>query len=205
MKFGWHRLLAGPLIGLVLFNPEDGGDIFLENICWLSTDYTTLYNQNTEFFITTGTKALNPKHKILVGTLARWPLRLLADVSGSICSLLCLVNHSPHLQDISTWDFSVSIYILTCIKKTFSATLAEHCLLPYNWKFILQAASAMWFYILVQVDCKGFWRWCITLVIPGILDFVHRPYSKKVQKAQRFKNWISFSPQVRGGARHLLC
>jgi hypothetical protein len=33
---------AGFLIGL-FFDPGDGGDMFLRNIGWLSTDYTTLY------------------------------------------------------------------------------------------------------------------------------------------------------------------
>jgi hypothetical protein len=33
---------TGLLLGL-FFDPEDGGDIFLRNVVWLSTDYTTLY------------------------------------------------------------------------------------------------------------------------------------------------------------------
>jgi hypothetical protein len=33
---------AGFLIGLH-FDPEDGGDMFLRNVGWLSTDYTALY------------------------------------------------------------------------------------------------------------------------------------------------------------------
>ena len=33
---------AGFLLGLV-FNPEDGGDMCLQNVCWLLTDYTALY------------------------------------------------------------------------------------------------------------------------------------------------------------------
>jgi hypothetical protein len=32
---------AGILLGL--FNPEDGGDIFLRNVGLLSTDYTAVY------------------------------------------------------------------------------------------------------------------------------------------------------------------
>jgi hypothetical protein len=32
------------LLGL-LFNPEDGGDMFLRNFGWLSTDYTALYDR----------------------------------------------------------------------------------------------------------------------------------------------------------------
>jgi hypothetical protein len=27
----------------LFFDPEDGGEMFLLNICWLSTDYTALY------------------------------------------------------------------------------------------------------------------------------------------------------------------
>jgi hypothetical protein len=26
-----------------------------------------------------------------------------------------------------------------------------------------------------KLDSKGFWRWCITLGIAKLLDFVHRP------------------------------
>jgi hypothetical protein len=70
MKFGWYRLHAELFLGLVFFSPEDGGDIFLENICQMSTNYTMLYPKNTELFIITAAKALNPKHKILVGTRA---------------------------------------------------------------------------------------------------------------------------------------
>jgi hypothetical protein len=33
---------ADPMLGL-FFNPEDGGDIVLRNVGWLSTEYTALY------------------------------------------------------------------------------------------------------------------------------------------------------------------
>jgi hypothetical protein len=33
---------AGFLLG-VFFDAEDGGYMFLRNVCWLSTDYTALY------------------------------------------------------------------------------------------------------------------------------------------------------------------
>jgi hypothetical protein len=82
-------------------------------------------------------------------------------------------------------------------KKTFSVTLAEHWLLKCNCRFILQVASAMWISASVQVDSKGFCRWCTTLLIAAFLDFIHRPYFKKYKRARRFGNWISFSPQVR--------
>jgi hypothetical protein len=44
-----YLLHASFLLGL--FDPEDGGDIFLRNICLLSTDYTTLYprSQNSSY------------------------------------------------------------------------------------------------------------------------------------------------------------
>jgi hypothetical protein len=53
-----------------------------------------------------------------------------------------------------------------------------------------------------KVDSKGFWQWCITLRIPGFLDFVHSPVFLKVE-TQCFENCICFRPQVREG-RHLL-
>jgi hypothetical protein len=42
----FHRLAICFYAGILLrlfFDPEDGGDIFLRNIGWLSADYTTLY------------------------------------------------------------------------------------------------------------------------------------------------------------------
>jgi hypothetical protein len=40
-----------------------------------------------------------------------------------------------------------------------------------------------------QIEFKGFWQWCITLRITGVLDFVHRPEFRK-----RFGNYIYFRP-----------
>jgi hypothetical protein len=42
--------LAGFLLGLFL-DPENGSDMFLRNVAWLSMDYTTLYprRQNTSY------------------------------------------------------------------------------------------------------------------------------------------------------------
>jgi hypothetical protein len=37
------RLLHASLLPGLLFNPEDGGDIFLSNLCRLSMDYMALY------------------------------------------------------------------------------------------------------------------------------------------------------------------
>jgi hypothetical protein len=37
---------AGVLLGL--FDPEAGGDMFLQNVGWLSTDYTALHNHRCE-------------------------------------------------------------------------------------------------------------------------------------------------------------
>jgi hypothetical protein len=52
-----------------------------------------------------------------------------------------------------------------------------------------------------KIDSIGFWRWCITHRIAGVLDFIHHldfnSYKKKEQ-TRRFGNWICFRPQVRG-------
>jgi hypothetical protein len=44
----YYLLHAGFLSGL-LFDPEDGGDIFLRNVGWLSTDYMALYPRRQNF------------------------------------------------------------------------------------------------------------------------------------------------------------
>jgi hypothetical protein len=46
----WWLLQAGFLLGLFL-DPKDGGEIFLRNICWISTDYTEWYPRMTYFGI----------------------------------------------------------------------------------------------------------------------------------------------------------
>jgi hypothetical protein len=46
------------LLGL-FFDPEDGGDMFLRNVGWVSTDYTALaISKKTEHFITTAVRNL---------------------------------------------------------------------------------------------------------------------------------------------------
>jgi hypothetical protein len=37
----------------LLFNPEDGGDMLLSNVDWLTTDYTALHPRSLELFIAT--------------------------------------------------------------------------------------------------------------------------------------------------------
>jgi hypothetical protein len=50
---GWRAwtayclLHAGFLLG-ILFNPEDGGDMFFRNVGWLSTDYIAIYPRTLE-------------------------------------------------------------------------------------------------------------------------------------------------------------
>jgi hypothetical protein len=50
------------------------------------------------------------------------------------------------------------------------------------------------------VGSTGSWQWCMTLRFTGVLDFVHCPGLK----TQHFRNWICFSPQMKG-RRCLLC
>jgi hypothetical protein len=47
----WHMISRCFLLGLY-FDPEEGGDMFLRNVYWLSTEYTGLYPQKTELFKT---------------------------------------------------------------------------------------------------------------------------------------------------------
>jgi hypothetical protein len=66
---------AGLLLGL-LFNAEDGGDMFLRNIGWLSTNYNGIISQKTELFtiITLGTT--NPTKITPVSSLFGYGLYL---------------------------------------------------------------------------------------------------------------------------------
>jgi hypothetical protein len=45
-----YLLHAGFMLG-VLFDPEDGGDIFLRNVGRLSTDYTALYPEDGDLIL----------------------------------------------------------------------------------------------------------------------------------------------------------
>jgi hypothetical protein len=58
------------------FNPEDGGDMFLRNVGWHSTDYTTLSIKSLRF-ITTAVRTSNPTWINLVQTRGLW--RVLLD------------------------------------------------------------------------------------------------------------------------------
>jgi hypothetical protein len=40
----WRLLVS---CSAYFFDSEDGGEIFLRNVCWLSTDYTALYPRTT--------------------------------------------------------------------------------------------------------------------------------------------------------------
>jgi hypothetical protein len=51
---------------------------------------------------------------------------------------------------------------------------------------------------------KGFKRWCITLRITGLLDFVHRPVFQETQKNTLFQKLDLFLSPYDGGGRHLL-
>jgi hypothetical protein len=47
---GFCLLHAGFLFGLH-FNPEDGGDIFLPNVSWITPEYTMLHSRRDIFLI----------------------------------------------------------------------------------------------------------------------------------------------------------
>jgi hypothetical protein len=47
-------------------DPEDGGDMFLRNIGWLSTNYTALHPQR-QLFIVTAVRTWNPASYSLLG------------------------------------------------------------------------------------------------------------------------------------------
>jgi hypothetical protein len=49
----------------IFFHPEDGGYMFLRNVGWLSTDYTALYPERKELFITTAMETQILAHKYI--------------------------------------------------------------------------------------------------------------------------------------------
>jgi hypothetical protein len=55
---GCDTLAAGFRLGC-LFVPEDGGDMFLGNICLIPMDYTVI-SQKIEFFATIAKRTCNP-------------------------------------------------------------------------------------------------------------------------------------------------
>jgi hypothetical protein len=59
------HLHAGFLLHF-LFNPEDAGDMFLQNVSSLSTDYYGLMSQKIEFFIITTVRTSNPTFLLLL-------------------------------------------------------------------------------------------------------------------------------------------
>jgi hypothetical protein len=53
------QLHAGFLLGL-FFDPEDGGDTFMQNASLLSLDYMNVISQKTKLFVTTAVRTSAP-------------------------------------------------------------------------------------------------------------------------------------------------
>jgi hypothetical protein len=45
LKRSAYCMLRSGILVCLLFNPEDGGNIFLRNVGWLPSDYTALYSR----------------------------------------------------------------------------------------------------------------------------------------------------------------
>jgi hypothetical protein len=48
----------------LLFDREDGGDVFLRNVGWLSAEYTGVISQKIELFVTTAVRTSDPVYHV---------------------------------------------------------------------------------------------------------------------------------------------
>jgi hypothetical protein len=95
-KHHCHLFHAGFLLGL-FFDSNDGGDKFLRNVRWLSTESTELYPIRKKSSITSESKALHQsKQGSRLGI--NWQSGMLSPVNVDTCGLLLIIkrSHTSH-------------------------------------------------------------------------------------------------------------
>jgi hypothetical protein len=123
---------------------------------------------------------------------------LCISTTGSL--LLDGNKHNKDTDSVLKW-YSWSKFN-ECRQGVYEPHECSECLeLGNNLQHALSELSSLQL-INILLDSIGFWRWCITHIIAGVLDFIHRPdfnsYKKKEEQTRRFGNWICFHPQVKG-------
>jgi hypothetical protein len=105
--------------------------------------------------------------------------------TGSMWGLWWTKRHWGRISPITSvspanhsTDLSIIIITRGWHNRRLSSRSVEWTLIPSPTMQI----KKLWInQLLKKVDCKWFWRWCITLRITGYLDFVYRPVFYKLE------------------------
>jgi hypothetical protein len=134
------QLHGGFLRGL-LFDPEDGSDMFLQNVSWLWLDYTCVISQKLELFITTVMRISNPSLRFVnvYRGLRSSVLHIFSAffVLPHVCSMLkiCVLKGSIHDQSCCA-TLRVVQHDWLCMVLIDLIVNGQTCVAQHDWSYM---------------------------------------------------------------------
>jgi hypothetical protein len=105
-SYACYLLDTGFLLGL-FFDPEDGGNMLLPNVAWLSNDYTALYPRRYSLHNSSITRS-SGRNYCLLSLIRHGPYRKHASKNSSIvvCVFAATVTFSPGRRLATIWRYT---------------------------------------------------------------------------------------------------